>query len=77
MPIEGTVEVEVGVAALEDMEIVEEPRPTPSGKEKQQENAAYTTLVNKDFQGFVMECPGEEGTQLVIIHGVRPTSMST
>ncbi|MPC19399.1 hypothetical protein E2C01_012312 [Portunus trituberculatus] len=40
MPIEDAVEVEVGIATLEDIEIVEEPRPTPSGKEKHQDNAA-------------------------------------
>ncbi|MPC47223.1 hypothetical protein E2C01_040964 [Portunus trituberculatus] len=141
MPVKGTVEVEVGVSALEDMEIVEEPRPAPSGKEKHQENAAidqiphrdvptpatsdhkqkrcrlsfpaghgktaselfswfaallkqhpdlqplykegrnqpyitvsidssYATLVSEGLLGLVMECPGEEGTHPVIIHGV-------
>ncbi|XP_045124803.1 uncharacterized protein LOC123512451 [Portunus trituberculatus] len=40
MLVAGTVEVELAIAALEDMEIVEEPRPAPSGKEKHQKNAA-------------------------------------
>ncbi|MPC67249.1 hypothetical protein E2C01_061422 [Portunus trituberculatus] len=40
MPVEDTVVVEVGVATLEDMEIVEEPRPTPSAKESHQVTAA-------------------------------------
>ncbi|MPC53301.1 hypothetical protein E2C01_047190 [Portunus trituberculatus] len=48
MPTEGAVEVEVGVAALEDMEIVEEPRPAPSGKEKHQENAAADQIPRRD-----------------------------
>ncbi|MPC83394.1 hypothetical protein E2C01_078103 [Portunus trituberculatus] len=126
MPVEGAVEVELGVAALEDMEIVEEFRPAPSGNEKRRDNVAanqisprhvlapaasdrkqkrrllfpaghgktanlqplykegrnqsyitvstdspfYTTLLREGFLGLVMECPGEEGTHPVIIHGV-------
>ncbi|MPD01154.1 hypothetical protein E2C01_096670 [Portunus trituberculatus] len=39
MPVEGAVEVQVGVAPLEDMEIVEESRLAPSGNEKRRDNA--------------------------------------
>ncbi|MPC56156.1 hypothetical protein E2C01_050109 [Portunus trituberculatus] len=46
IPVEGTVEVEV--AALEEMEIVEEPRPAPSGKEKHQENAAVDQIPRRN-----------------------------
>ncbi|MPD05096.1 hypothetical protein E2C01_100821 [Portunus trituberculatus] len=55
--VAGTVEVEVGVAALEDMEIVEEPRPAPSGKEKHQENAVADQIPCRD----VRTCPGHLG----------------
>ncbi|MPC75029.1 hypothetical protein E2C01_069412 [Portunus trituberculatus] len=48
MLVAGTVEVEVGVAALKDMEIVEEPHPAPSGKEKHQENAAADQIPCRD-----------------------------
>ncbi|MPC35982.1 hypothetical protein E2C01_029422 [Portunus trituberculatus] len=40
MPVEDAAVVEVGVAALGDMEIVEEPRPAPSAKERHQGTAA-------------------------------------
>ncbi|MPC83555.1 hypothetical protein E2C01_078267 [Portunus trituberculatus] len=48
MPVKGTVEVEAGVAALEDMAIVEEPHPALSGKEKHQENAAVDQIPRRD-----------------------------
>ncbi|XP_045127901.1 uncharacterized protein LOC123514239 [Portunus trituberculatus] len=141
MPVEDGTVVEVGVAALEDMDIVEEPRFAPSTKKSHQVTAAgdqssprhlpapasdrkqerrhlsfpaghgktaselfswfaallkqhpdlqplykegrnqpyitvstdssfYATLVSEGFLGLVMECPGEEGTHPVIIHGV-------
>ncbi|MPC72291.1 hypothetical protein E2C01_066590 [Portunus trituberculatus] len=40
MPVEDAAVVEVGVAALEDMDIVKEPLPAPSVKERHQDNAA-------------------------------------
>ncbi|MPC67687.1 hypothetical protein E2C01_061866 [Portunus trituberculatus] len=40
MPVEDAAVVAEGVAALEDMEIVEEPRPAPSAKERHQGTAA-------------------------------------
>ncbi|MPC46845.1 hypothetical protein E2C01_040574 [Portunus trituberculatus] len=140
MPTEEPVVVEDGVATLEDMEIVEEPRPAPSTQERHQDFIAadqssprratppasdlkqrrrllfpaghgkttsellswfaallkqhtdlqpiykegrnqpfitvstdssfYATLVSEGFMGLVMDCPGEEGTHSVIIHGV-------
>ncbi|MPC31866.1 hypothetical protein E2C01_025169 [Portunus trituberculatus] len=34
------------------------------------DSSFYATLVSEGFLGLVMECPGEEGTHPVIIHGV-------
>ncbi|MPC96112.1 hypothetical protein E2C01_091351 [Portunus trituberculatus] len=114
MLVEGDVEVEVDVAALEDMEIVESlvlhhleiknarimllltrfpldmcllrpPRTVNKGvvcssllaMERRPpyitvstDSSFYATLVSEGFLGLVMECPGEEGTHPVIIHGV-------
>ncbi|MPC75960.1 hypothetical protein E2C01_070361 [Portunus trituberculatus] len=47
MPVEGAVEVEVDIAALKDMEIVEESRPAPSGKGKRRDNAAADQISRR------------------------------
>ncbi|KAK8388551.1 hypothetical protein O3P69_020498 [Scylla paramamosain] len=105
MPTEDLLVVEDGLASLEDMDIVENPRPASSTQGSQKNTATtdqpslgrasapaptprqrchllfppghgkttselFSCLVSEGFMGIVMECPGEEGTHAVIIHGV-------